>query len=89
MRGRLNIECFFISFIFFSSLLINSALGEEVKIDTNLDSKVERFMESHRDQWTDWNIPEVDGKVLYDLIIQNNYKRAIDIGPVENLLPLR
>jgi predicted O-methyltransferase YrrM len=80
MRGRLNIECFFISFIFFSSLLINSALGEEVKIDTNLDSKVERFMESHRDQWTDWNIPEVDGKVLYDLIIQNNYKRAIDIG---------
>ena len=80
MRGKFNIGFFFISFIFFSSLLINSALGEEGKIDTNLDSKVRRFMENHRDQWVDWNIPEVDGKILYNLIIQNNYKKAVDIG---------
>ena len=80
MRGKLNIGFFFIAFIFFSSLLINSTLGEEAKIKMNLDSKVRRFIESHRDQWIDWNIPEVDGKVLYDLIIQNNYKKAVDIG---------
>lgn len=80
MRGKFNIGFFFISFIFFSSLLINSALGEEAKININLDSKVRRFIESHRGQWVDWNIPEVDGKVLYDLIIQNNYKKAVDIG---------
>ena len=80
MRGKFNIGIFFISFIFFSSLLINLTLGEEVKINTNLDSKVRRFIESHRDQWVDWNISEVDGKVLYDLIIQNNYKKAVDIG---------
>jgi len=80
MRGKFNIGFFFISFIFFSSLLINSALGEEAKININLDSKVRRFIESHRGQWADWNIPEVDGKVLYDLIIQNNYKKAVDIG---------
>lgn len=80
MRRKINIGFFFISFIFFSSLLINSALGEEAKININLDSKVRRFIESHRGQWVDWNIPEVDGKVLYDLIIQNNYKKAVDIG---------
>ncbi len=80
MRGKFNIGFFFISFIFFSSLLINSALGEEAKINIDLDSKVRRFIESHRGQWVDWNIPEVDGKVLYDLIIQNNYKKAVDIG---------
>ncbi len=80
MRGKFNIGFFFISFIFFSSLLINSALGEEAKINIDLDSKVRRFIESHRGQWADWNIPEVDGKVLYDLIIQNNYKKAVDIG---------
>ncbi len=80
MREKFNIGFFFISFIFFSSLLINSVLGEEVKIDTILDSKVRRFLESHRDQWVDWNIHEVDGKILYDLIIQNNYKKAVDIG---------
>lgn len=42
--------------------------------------KVKGFLESHKDQWADWNIPEVDGKVLYDLIIKNNYKKAIEIG---------
>ena len=31
-------------------------------------------------QWVDWNVPEVDGKVLYDLIIRNNYKKALEIG---------
>ena len=80
MRVKFNIGFFFISLIFFSVLIINSVLGEEVKIDTNLDSKVRSFLESHRDQWVDWNISEVDGKILYDLIIQNNYKKAVDIG---------
>ncbi len=80
MRGKCNIRFFFISFLFFSSLLAHPALGEEAKININLDSKVRRFMESHRGQWVDWNIPEVDGKVLYDLIVQNDYKKAVDIG---------
>lgn len=51
-----------------------------MKIDTNLDSKVRSFLESHRDQWVDWNISEDDGRFLYDLIIENNYKKAVDIG---------
>jgi predicted O-methyltransferase YrrM len=80
MRRQFNIGFFFISFIFFLSLLVNSALGEEAKININLDSKVRKFLESQRGQWVDWNIPEVDGKVLYDLIIQNNYKKVVDIG---------
>jgi len=42
----------------------------------NLDGKVKGFLESHRGQWVDCNVPEVDGKVLYDLIIKNNFKKA-------------
>jgi len=80
MRRKFKIGFLFIAFIFFSSLFINSALGEESKINRNLDSKVRRFLESHRGQWVDWNISEYDGKVLYDLIIKNNYKKAVDIG---------
>ncbi|UCD90481.1 MAG: class I SAM-dependent methyltransferase [Desulfobacterales bacterium] len=80
MREKFNIGFFFIYFIVFSSLLINSAIGEEGKKNINLDTKVKRFLESHRGQWKDWNIPEVDAKVLYDLIILNNYKKAVDIG---------
>jgi predicted O-methyltransferase YrrM len=26
------------------------------------------------------NVPESDGKVLYDLVIKNNYKKALEIG---------
>ena len=77
MRGKCNIGFFFISCIFFSSLLTNPALAKEEKINMNLDTRVRRFLESHRGQWVDWNIPEVDGKVLYDLIMQNNYKKAV------------
>ncbi len=80
MRRKFKIGFLFIVSIFFSSLFINSALGEESKINRNLDSKVRRFLESHRGQWVDWNISEYDGKVLYDLIIKNNYKKAVDIG---------
>ncbi len=80
MRRKLKIGFLFIAFIFFSSLFINPTLGEESKINRNLDSKVRRFLESHRGQWVDWNISDYDGKVLYDLIIKNNYKKAVDIG---------
>jgi caffeoyl-CoA O-methyltransferase len=80
MREKCNIGLSFILLIFLSSILINPALGKEAKMNIDLDSKVKSFLESHRGQWVDWNIPEVDGKVLYDLIIQNNYKRAVDIG---------
>lgn len=46
----------------------------------NLDEKVRNFLESHRYNWRDMNVPEVDGKVLYDLVIKNNYKKALEIG---------
>jgi hypothetical protein len=51
MNITLNIGCFSIFFIFFSSLLANSSFGEEAKINGNLDLKIKRFLESHfRDQ---------------------------------------
>jgi predicted O-methyltransferase YrrM len=46
----------------------------------SLDRKVKAFLENHRDEWVDWNVPEADGKVLYDLIIRNNYTKALEIG---------
>jgi predicted O-methyltransferase YrrM len=80
MKRKFNIGFCLIFFIFFSSFHVNSALGEEAKRYVNLDTKVKRFLESHQGQWVDWNVPEVDGKILYDLIIKNNYKKALDIG---------
>ena len=45
-----------------------------------LDAKVERFLSENRGTWHDWNVPYEDGKVLYNLIIKNHYRSALEIG---------
>ena len=50
------------------------------KASMALDTRVEKFLNDKRSDWRDWNVPYQDGKVLYDLIIRNNYTRALEIG---------
>ncbi len=45
-----------------------------------LDEKVQAFLDSHNWGWGNMNVPASDGKILYDLIIKNNYKKALEIG---------
>jgi caffeoyl-CoA O-methyltransferase len=45
-----------------------------------IDRKVRDFLNKHRGQWYDMNVPAQDGKLLYDLILENNYTRALEIG---------
>jgi predicted O-methyltransferase YrrM len=80
MRRKTKIGFFFIAFILFLNPVFNPAFVQGTKHDRNLDAKVKKFLESYKDKWVDWNVPKADGKVLYDLIIRNNYKKAIDIG---------
>lgn len=44
------------------------------------DARVARFLEKMRGQWRDMNVPEADGRILHDLIVKNNFKRALEIG---------
>jgi len=46
----------------------------------DLDKKVQSFLKSRKGTWQDLNVPESDGKLLYDLIIKNNDKSALEIG---------
>ncbi len=80
MKKEINIAFIFISFILFLSISNNAAISKEPDKNKNLDEKVGKFLGSHKDQWVDWNVSEVDGKVLYDFIIRNNYTKALDIG---------
>jgi predicted O-methyltransferase YrrM len=48
--------------------------------NTELDKKVEAFLKDSRGEWRDMNVPASDGQLLYDLIIENNYKQALEIG---------
>lgn len=59
---------------------INPALSQETEEMENIDKKVEKFLKAHRAEWYDMNVPESDGKVLYNLVIKNNYQKALEIG---------
>lgn len=48
--------------------------------DSELDMKVKQFLEKNKSDWRDLNIPYEDGQVLYNLIVDNGYTRALEIG---------
>jgi predicted O-methyltransferase YrrM len=45
-----------------------------------IDEKVKEFLDKMRNRWRDLNVPQEDGKILYDIIIQNRYKKALEVG---------
>jgi len=49
-------------------------------LNQELDERVRSFLESHRYQWRDMNVPQTDGRILYDIILENGYTRALEIG---------
>ncbi len=63
-----------------ASLITGEVKAQTLKEDPDLDKKVEKFLEEHAGQWYNMNVPTRDGKLLYDLIIQGNYKSALEIG---------
>lgn len=48
--------------------------------ESALDVKVRAFLAKHRNEWHDLNVPYQDGETLYNLIIQNRYTSALEIG---------
>ncbi len=59
---------------------MTSVEAQKIQTSKELDARVEKFLAENRGRWHDWNVPYEDGKVLYNLIIKNNYKRALEIG---------
>ena len=47
---------------------------------SDLDMKVRTFLDRHRGTWRDLNVPESDGRLLYDLVVKNRFVRALEIG---------
>jgi predicted O-methyltransferase YrrM len=45
-----------------------------------LDRRVQTFLEENAGRWRDMNVPESDGRVLYELIVEKGYTRALEIG---------
>jgi caffeoyl-CoA O-methyltransferase len=69
----------------FTMFLVISCSSDKVytqnkESDSELDKKVRSFLDSKAYGWRDMNVPASDGKLLYDLIVKNNYKNAVEIG---------
>jgi predicted O-methyltransferase YrrM len=57
-----------------------SVFAQKTRTSKELDARVEKFLIENRAKWHEENVAYQDGKVLYDLIIKNGYRRALEIG---------
>jgi caffeoyl-CoA O-methyltransferase len=48
--------------------------------DEALDARARRFLEKHRGEWHDWNVPWQDGQILHDIVAKHGFRRALEIG---------
>ena len=46
----------------------------------SIDERVKKFLDKMKHRWRDLNVPEGDGKILHQIILQNKYKRALEVG---------
>src|SRR5688572_24988034 len=62
--------------------LLTAGSGQSPAQDhgAELDQKVRAFLERHRGTWRDLNVPESDGRVLHNLVLEHKYTRALEIG---------
>jgi predicted O-methyltransferase YrrM len=60
--------------------LSDPAMTQVTEEMTGLDEKVKNYLDTHKPKGADMNVPNVDGRVLYDLIVDNNYTKALEIG---------
>jgi len=55
--------------------------GQQKSTDTAAsDAKIRQVLDSHRQSWGGMNVPEADGQALYDIIVKQGYKNALEIG---------
>jgi len=67
-------------FILLSITQESQIFSQEKVKKQNVDEQVQSFLKSRRGTWQDMDVPESDGKLLYDLIIEHKYKKALEIG---------
>jgi len=59
---------------------ISPVIAQESQQGQDLDRRVQDFLDRNRRAWRDMNVPMVDGQKLYDLIVENKYTRAAEVG---------
>jgi len=63
--------------LFAAPLTAYAQVAEKERI---IDEQVKKFLDKMKNRWRDFNVPEADGKILYEIIVQNKYKKALEVG---------
>jgi caffeoyl-CoA O-methyltransferase len=61
-------------------ILLSVLLATITQAQTDLDKKVEAFLQAHKGKWHDLNVPYEDGQILHDIIVNHKYTSALEIG---------
>ena len=69
----------YLSLFLFAFLFFN-AQAQFPEVESRLDRKVKAFLEENANNWRDMNVSLSDGRILYDLILENNFTDAVEIG---------
>jgi len=75
-KAKIRLAICLVSAVIFSLACFAQVLDKERAID----AKVKAFLDNMRYSWSDMNIPDSDGRLLYDLILKNNFKKALELG---------
>lgn len=80
MKAKLFFKKYLALFFMYLFILIQSGFSQNLIENPELDNKVKAFLSSNSYSWRDMNVPASDGQLLFDLIVENGYKNAVEIG---------
>lgn len=80
MQIKLVSKKLLILFLLTTMIISQSGFSQSSKENSELDKKVKAFLSEKGYSWRDMNVPATDGQLLFDLIIKNGYKNAVEIG---------
>lgn len=63
-----------------SLLFASGAFAQYPEVETKLDKKIKAFLEDNANNWRDMNVSIDDGRALYDIVLENKYTNAVEIG---------
>ena len=78
MKRGVILLIFAAGIIFLANPILVSA--QKLKANPELDKKVQAFLDRNRNNWHDLNVPEVDGKLLYHIVLVNGYTKTLETG---------
>jgi predicted O-methyltransferase YrrM len=67
-------------FSMFPLFLISPGFSQTSEKAKKIDERVQAFLAKTGGRWYDMNVPQADGEILYRLVIENGYKKALEIG---------